>query len=174
MTCCRFLPLAVLGLTLAALPTQGQSVPVADVTGRCEPSLKPGGTSSPGFLSTLESDCSASCEGSTSLSVSCSGLCQAQDQNCATGTPGFVDCGGVRTYCPACPSQGCSAQKYCPDGSFISCQGQSACDDGCHASYPCDVAYTVTTATYGTCYIECDGAYTLCPGTTGAYICDGL
>jgi hypothetical protein len=58
--------------------------------------------------------------------------------------------------------------------AFISCIGQWTCDNGCDAAYSCDVPYTVTTATCGTCYIECDGAYTLCPGTMGAHICDGL
>jgi hypothetical protein len=185
MTSRRFLPFAVLGLTLAAFPAQGQPVPVAWLTeaaGRCAPALDLGG-SSPSFRAheeigggpALDSFCSASCDnGASPLSVNCPGECRAQDQNCAAGTPGYVECGGARSYCPACPSEGCTAQKYCPDGTFISCQGQSTCDDGCHHSYSCDVDSVTVTLTYGTCYIECDGVYTLCPGTMGAYFCDGL
>lgn len=189
MTSRCLLPFAVLGLTLAAFPAQGQSVPVASLTdalGRCErPAFEPAGGSSPSFLTHeeigggpgLDSSCSATCGNGSTVSVnSCSGQCGAQDQNCATDTPGWVVCNGIYTHCPACPPTtppACTAQKYCPDGTFISCQGQQWCDDGCSSWEPCDVELVIVTRTYGTCYIECDGVYTYCPGTWGPYICDG-
>lgn len=185
MTSRRFVPFAVLGLTLAAFLAHGQSAPVAwltDTASRCEPSLKPAAGSSPSFRMqeetgggpALDSYCSASCDhGASPVSVTCSGQCLAQDQNCAASIQGYVECGGVRTSCPACPPQSCTARKYCPDGTFISCQGQSTCDDGCYHWDTCDVDEVAVTPTWGTCYIECDGVYTLCPGTQGAYICDG-
>lgn len=180
------LPFAVLGLTLATLPAQGQSVSIVSLTdapGRCEPlALKPVGASFPSFLThegigggpTLDSSCSANCGNGYSVSVNCSGQCGAQDQNCLTNppTPGWVSCDSSFTYCPTCPA-GCNAQKFCPDGTFIWCTGQQSCDDGCATWEPCDVPLVTVTRTYGTCYIECDGVYTYCPGTLGAYICDG-
>jgi len=188
MTSRRLLPFAVLGLALAAFPTQGQSAPLAWLTeaaDRCAPALGPAGGSSLSFRTqeevgggpALDSFCSASCDnGAGPVSVSCPGQCQAQDQDCDLGIPGYVQCGAAYpSYCPACPSTwNCTAQKYCPDGyTFISCQGQSTCDDGCYAGEPCDVESVTVTRTWGTCYIECDGVYTYCPGTISAYICNG-
>lgn len=47
--------------------------------------------------------------------------------HCSSGSPGtctagsnFVECNGVRTYCPAC-----SVWKECCDGSIVSCQGNT-------------------------------------------------
>ncbi len=53
--------------------------------------------------------------------------CTSQDQNCVSGTPGFVRCNGVTTNCAACLAPDCPNQD-CPGGpcsSHADCCGLS-------------------------------------------------
>ena len=51
--------------------------------------------------------CEANC--SPYSKVSCSGgTCSSVDRNCSAGQRGYVQCDGVTTYCPVCPTPGCN------------------------------------------------------------------
>lgn len=63
-----------------------------------------------------EADCVAQCGSYPAVSCWTSGTCEAVDRNCSVGERGFVECNGVRTNCPVCPSQ-------CEEGTYKIVQG---------------------------------------------------
>lgn len=127
--------------------------PATAATGSCPtPSAAIGGTAS------QDADalafCQADCEDGTTISVNCSGSCQAVDQNCPN-VRGHVACNGTITdRCPICETPACQAERECPDGTYLFCQGTSECLGG-----------------NGLCFVRCDGNYQFCPGHFGEIIC---
>ena len=82
--------------------------------------------------------------GDTSGSVSCNfggsgGTCTFQNQNCASGITGQVNCNGTITQCPPCP---CGTPACCTCASTGSCQSCCRCAGG----------------TIRGCFEECSGA----------------
>jgi hypothetical protein len=66
---------------------------------------------------TTSATCSSTC--GALPSVSCSGTsCTAVNRNCPAGEPGYAECDGVRTSCPAC---------QCHDGDLQQVQVTNTC-----------------------------------------------
>ena len=61
----------------------------------------------------INASCTANCGSSPSVSCSGSGSCSAVDQNCSSGQQGYVQCGSIRTYCPACDPCSQYNSGYC-------------------------------------------------------------
>lgn len=98
-----------------------------------------GGVDLPGQHSGINMTCSASatCNDTSGVNVSCNwggsgGSCTFQNQNCASGVRGQVNCNGTVTQCPACPcgtpnccicaeTGDCFACCKCSGGTFSQC-----------------------------------------------------
>lgn len=133
-------------LTLAVLMAlPGAAVPAtADAPVPAVSSPSCGSTflaSADGIGGTPEVDCTADCGPYANVSCWASGTCTAVDRNCAAGQVGYVECNGVRTYCPACP-------VYCDDGDIMIQLG-SCCSQGGQERerYECQNGIWVLTST---------------------------
>lgn len=107
--------------------------------------------------------CTADCGGGQSVSVTCPGICSAQDRDCtpiqegevvqSAGPRGAAWCdGGTPVYCPE-PCY-CSAETHCPGGGSVWCTGTDQCIGG-----------------DGICFVNCDGNEQFCPGYFGQILC---
>ena len=77
---------------------------------------------------------SATCNDTSGVPVSCNyggsgGSCTYQNQNCAAGVRGQVNCQGSVTQCPVCPSD-CGSPKCCQCEATGDCFACCRCDGG--------------------------------------------
>jgi hypothetical protein len=113
----------------------------------------------PTFLWASEStqgSCQATCgDMGGTASVSCEGTCTIVDQDCDSGTRGYVYCNttGARMDCPAC--SWCSAETPCPEGGSVSCGTWG---------YDCQGGS-------GLCFAKCGNQFYFCPGHYGQIAC---
>lgn len=93
------------------------------------------------------STCTADCWDGSSVTCDEGPSCSAQDSDCNSGIRGYCEDGSGRTYCPICPSSGCTAATFCSGGpgSSIECSGDNYCNQA-----------------FG-CWVYCDGVTTWCP-----------
>jgi hypothetical protein len=111
------------------------------------------------LLSGIESTCTASCGGTSTVSCSTSGTCTAVDRSCPTQR-GYVQCGTTKTNCPfACPVNNCGQNGICatncsppdPDCPSNPCQDNPA--QGCYYVWsPQDLC----------CYTSNAGCFDIC------------
>jgi hypothetical protein len=83
-------------------------------------------------------DASGTCTVSQQCPSGGSVQCMGPAGTCTTGS-NYVQCNGVRTYCPT----PCSAFVQCAYGGFISCNSQWYCEEGSDYVY-CQGAGTLT------------------------------
>jgi hypothetical protein len=87
----------------------------------------------------------ATCNDTSGVNVSCNfsgsgGTCTFQNQNCAAGIRGQVNCNGAVTQCPVCPS---------------SCGTPVCCN--CEATGDCIACCRCAGGTFGQCFQACGG-----------------
>ena len=122
------------------------------VPGACQVAKDRGEIPDPGAQSTCIAQCG---DTGGSVSVTCSGVCSAQNQDCDAGIRGYAKCndGSQQKNCDPCVQ--CYAYTLCPDGTELDCWGwEPYCIGG-----------------PGLCFVFCKGQYQFCPGHIGQIEC---